>query len=105
MMLKGYGAYPGYEGSYLASDSNIIVVTINYRLAAFGFLVYGDSVRGNFGIKVGLLYSVVFVVMFMSLYFESFFGIAGVGSALGFQMGAGQYCLLWRRSRSGDPLW
>ena len=68
MLLKGYGAHPAYEGSYLASDSNIIVVTINYRLAAFGFLVYGDSVRGNFGIKVGLLYSgFSFVVVFCSV--------------------------------------
>ena len=63
LRTQGYSANPSYDGSYLASDSNIIVVTMNYRVGAIGFLVYGDTVRGNFGIKVGQCYSCCAVVI------------------------------------------
>ena len=48
-----------YDGSYLAAAGNMVVVTINYRLGALGFLAIDDPVenaalggplRGNFGI-------------------------------------------------------
>ena len=48
---QGYSALDVYDGSYLASKHNIIVVTMNYRLGALGFLAYGD-IHGNFGIMV-----------------------------------------------------
>jgi carboxylesterase type B len=39
------------DGDNLASREDIVVVTINYRLGAFGFLaVPGTNIRGNFGI-------------------------------------------------------
>lgn len=52
-----------YGGSYLvkASNMSLIVVTINYRLAQFGFLAStelqattSDGSVGNFGIQVRL---------------------------------------------------
>ena len=53
--MQGHSDFPLYDGSYLASHSNIIVVTMNYRLGALGFLVFHDKhhdIRGNFAIKV-----------------------------------------------------
>jgi carboxylesterase type B len=42
-----------YDGSYLDGIGNVIVVTINYRLEAFGFFSFstGDDVApGNYGL-------------------------------------------------------
>ncbi len=36
--VNGSGATPWYDGSSLATRANVVVVTINYRLGAFGYL-------------------------------------------------------------------
>ena len=45
-----------YNGEYIASNTNTILVTFNYRLGALGFLAYddgnGETIEGNFGFKV-----------------------------------------------------
>jgi carboxylesterase type B len=40
-----------YDGSYISTLGNVIVVAINYRVAAFGFLSTGESgdLKGNYG--------------------------------------------------------
>lgn len=40
-----------YDGSYLATQGDVIVVTINYRVGLFGFLsTEDDSAKGNYGL-------------------------------------------------------
>lgn len=41
-----------YDGTYMASIGDVIVVTINYRLGAFGFLALGKDteLKGNYGL-------------------------------------------------------
>lgn len=47
----GSGDYSVYGPNYLL-DKDVILVTINYRLGALGFLSTGDAVvPGNFGLK------------------------------------------------------
>lgn len=36
--LNGAGSFPLYDGAHLAASGDVVVVTINYRLGAFGFL-------------------------------------------------------------------
>jgi para-nitrobenzyl esterase len=42
----GQGSTPWYNGSHLASQGDVVVVTINYRLGTFGFL-HVDGVLGS----------------------------------------------------------
>lgn len=46
---EGSGSDPLYNGSVLAADG-VIVVTINYRLGALGFLGAGEAAGGNYGL-------------------------------------------------------
>ena len=39
-----------FDGSFLASMGDLIVVTINYRLGILGFLFNGHSIGGNLGL-------------------------------------------------------
>jgi para-nitrobenzyl esterase len=43
----GSGSVPWYSGSRLASAGDVVIVTINYRLGALGFLHLGDEVPGS----------------------------------------------------------
>jgi para-nitrobenzyl esterase len=38
----GAGSLPVYDGSRLAAEADVVVVTFNYRLGAFGFMVLDD---------------------------------------------------------------
>lgn len=54
--VYGYDALPLYDGAYTAGNGDVVVVNINYRVGALGFLSgvkdakTGEAVNGNFGI-------------------------------------------------------
>ena len=51
-----------YDGRRLA-EREMVVVTLNYRLGALGFLVSSrDGLYGNFGLMVGLVTMMILVV-------------------------------------------
>ena len=49
--LNGAGSFPLYDGAHLAATGDVVVVTINYRLGAFGFLhledIAGEAASGS----------------------------------------------------------
>ena len=52
-LSSGSGSSPAYDGAPLASRGDVVIVTINYRLGALGFLpdpaLAEDGTEGNFG--------------------------------------------------------
>ncbi len=53
--VSGAGSLDWYNGERFASDQKIILVGINYRLGALGFLSHPDISRGNLGIQDQIL--------------------------------------------------
>ena len=49
--LTGSGAFPIYDGAYLSSTQDAVVVTFNYRVGALGFLAGVEGLQGNYGIR------------------------------------------------------
>lgn len=50
----GSGTTPKYDGRHLSNATECIVISINYRVGAYGFLVYNkgnDHLNGNQGLK------------------------------------------------------
>lgn len=70
-----------YDGQFLVNEQDFLLVTINYRLGVFGFLVYmflfKTTFIGNRSNRGQLWYS---------------------GSENGYDLGQGEHSFLWRRS-------
>ena len=47
---NGSGSIPLYDGAYLSASQDAVVVTINYRLGAMGFLAGYGGLSGNYGL-------------------------------------------------------
>ena len=54
---QGYCGGILHDGQYIVNYTDIILVAINYRLGALGYLVYGSNLEigGNYGLKVHVL--------------------------------------------------
>ena len=48
---SGANQYPVYQGAYIAADKNVVVVALNYRVGALGFLAGTDGLTGNYGLQ------------------------------------------------------
>jgi carboxylesterase type B len=49
--LSGSSSMPIYDGAWLASAEDLVVVSFNYRLGALGFLAGIHELEGNYGMK------------------------------------------------------
>ena len=49
--LSGGSSMPVYDGAWLASAEDVVVVSFNYRLGALGFLAGIHELGGNYGMK------------------------------------------------------
>ncbi|RAL11924.1 putative cholinesterase [Aspergillus homomorphus CBS 101889] len=47
----GTSAMVDYDGGNFASRNDIVVVTLNYRVGALGWLTIGNSTTGNYGVR------------------------------------------------------
>lgn len=54
--LYGYSGDPAYDAAYMSAKGDVVVVTMNYRVASLGFLAgikdknTGEEINGNFGL-------------------------------------------------------
>jgi para-nitrobenzyl esterase len=91
---NGASASPFYDGAPLARTRDVVVVTINYRLGALGFLAHPDlagrdGLRGNWG-----LLDQISALHWVRANIESFGGDASNVTVLGESAGAASVCLL-----------
>jgi len=95
-LISGSGSQPLYDGQFLASQGEVIVVTINYRLAQLGFLAHPllsaeseHDVSGNYG-----LLDQIFALRWVRRNIKSFGGDPGNVTIFGESAGASSVCAL-----------
>lgn len=88
--LIGASSQPLHDGSVLASSGDVVVVTINYRLGAFGFLDPStfDRARSHFDTNVGLR-DVIFALQWVRDNIAAFGGDPNRVTLFGESAGAG----------------
>ena len=89
---EGAGSDPEYEGTNLALAGDIVVVTVNYRLAVFGFMdfsFFGEEFTRNCG-----LFDILEALRWVNENIEAFGGDAGNVTVCGQSAGATCACIL-----------
>jgi len=82
--IKGAGSQALYDGATLASRGDVVVVTANYRLGAFGFLAFDDE---RFAADAGVLDQVA-VLEWVAAHAGAFGGDPGNVTVMGESAGA-----------------
>jgi para-nitrobenzyl esterase len=85
---SGTSGVPLYDGARLAREGDAVVVTLNYRVGALGFLYLGPG-RANFGLLDQLE-----ALRFVARHAEAFGGDPGCITVFGESAGAGSLCAL-----------
>ena len=67
--VAGLANDPTFDGTVLASSENVLVVSANYRLGAFGWLYLNDGIKGNMG-----LYDTLLAIEWYRTQYLKFFG-------------------------------
>ena len=49
--IEGWSDLPDYDGGNLVSRGDVVVVTVNYRVGALGFLTTNSIINGNQGLQ------------------------------------------------------
>jgi para-nitrobenzyl esterase len=93
---SGAGSLPWYDGQKLASEGDIVVVNVNYRLGAFGFLYYPGISSGNLG-----LLDQEAALRWVTENIENFGGDPSNITLMGQSAGAQSIALLLTRSEAG----
>jgi para-nitrobenzyl esterase len=86
--IGGTSGVPLYDGARLAREGDVVVVTVNYRVGALGFLYLGSG-RANFGLQDQLA-----ALRFVARHAGAFGGDPGSVTVFGESAGAGSVCAL-----------
>jgi len=86
----GSGAEPLYTGANLAREHGVVVVTLNYRLGLFGFLVTGENGEGG----LNGIHDQINALQWVQNHIESFGGNPNQVTIFGESAGSVSVCML-----------
>ncbi len=84
----GAGSLDWYDGSVLAGENAMVVVGVNYRLGAFGFLAHPEVSPGNLGLA-----DMVAALRWVRRHIAEFGGDPGAVTVVG--QSAGAHAIMW----------
>lgn len=97
--ISGAGALPWYDGSHLAREGDVVVVNVNYRIGALGYLYAPGISPGNLG-----LLDQQAALEWVQNHIAGFGGDPTQVTVMGQSAGSHSIALLLARSGSRSPL-